>query len=73
MIILYSTNSCVKCLQLKKYLKNNNIVYEEKNIEEDFKAMAKLAEKGFTSVPVVDINGEFITGDLNNILDRIRG
>lgn len=50
-IVLYSTH-CPKCNVLEKKLKQKNISYEEVNDVEVMK------EKGYLSVPVLEVNGE---------------
>jgi len=49
-ITLYSTH-CPKCNVLEKKLKEKNIIYKEVN---DIEAMK---EKGYLSVPVLEVNG----------------
>ena len=49
-IILYSTH-CPKCNVLEKKLKEKNIIYEEVNDIEIMK------EKGYMSVPVLEVDG----------------
>lgn len=50
-IVLYSTH-CPKCNVLEKKLKQKNIDYEEIN---DINIMQ---EKGYMSVPVLEVDGE---------------
>lgn len=53
MIILYSTN-CPKCRALEKQLNKNKIEYEvvtDKDV---------MIQKGFTSAPQLEINGEIM-------------
>ena len=42
MIKTYTIPNCPMCEELKSYMKNSHISYEETNVEEDFKARAKL-------------------------------
>jgi len=47
----------------KEFLKENNIEFEEINVEKNPKAAQEMVEKsGQTGVPVIDINGEIIVG-----------
>lgn len=50
-VVLYSTH-CPRCCVLEKKLKQKNISYEEVNDVEIMK------EKGYLSVPVLEVNGE---------------
>jgi glutaredoxin len=79
MLVLYSSSSCSRCLQLKKYFKNNNIVYEEKCIDDssdnkftNIQALKDLTDRGFYSIPVINLNGNFVGSNINDILDAIR-
>lgn len=50
-VVLYSTH-CPRCCVLEKKLKQKNISYEEVNDVEIMK------EKGYLSVPVLEVNGK---------------
>ena len=52
-IILYSTH-CPKCNVLETKLKNKNIKFSEVNDENI------MIEKGFMSIPVLEVNGEIM-------------
>ena len=60
---IYTTTTCPKCQSLKGLFKENNIPYEEVNIEEDFVARAKLIENDIYQVPALE-SGE--VSDLAN-------
>ena len=49
-VVLYSTH-CPKCSVIEKKLKQKNISYEEVNDIE------KMKEKGYLSVPILEVNG----------------
>lgn len=53
MITLYSTG-CPRCIQLEAALKAKKINYNKISDEEEILA------KGFTSVPVLDVDGEIM-------------
>ena len=60
---VYSTSTCYFCIKLKKFLKKNKIPFEDVNVNEDKNAAMEMIKKsGQTGVPVLDINGEIITG-----------
>lgn len=52
-ITVYSNPSCVQCEQTKKYLEKNNIPFESKMIQDSPEVLELIAEKGYTSAPVV--------------------
>ncbi|RMF56228.1 NrdH-redoxin [Candidatus Woesearchaeota archaeon] len=60
---VYSTPTCPYCIQLKEFLKENNIEFEDINVAEDQEAAKEMIEKsGQMGVPVADINGTIIVG-----------
>ena len=60
---VFSTKMCPYCLTLKNFLKKHNISFEEIDVTEDEVAQKEMIEKsGQIGVPVVDIDGEFVTG-----------
>ena len=64
---VFSSNICKNCVDLKNYLKANNIEYTEYNISKDQEARKNLIQLGYMSVPVTLIDGEHVLG-----FDRIR-
>lgn len=62
-VIVYSTSTCPYCIMVKDFLKEHNIKFEDINVAEDKKAAQEMVKKsGQSGVPVIDINGEIITG-----------
>ena len=60
---VYSTPTCPYCVQLKGFLKEKNIEFEDINVAEDQEAAKEMIEKsGQMGVPVSDINGTIIVG-----------
>lgn len=60
---VYTTPSCPYCFALKEYLKENNISFEEIDLSKDSKAKEMIIKKtNQIGVPVIEIDGEFITG-----------
>ena len=60
---VYSTPTCVYCKTLKGYLKNHNVEFEDIDVSKDEKQLQKMIkDSGQMGVPVVDIDGEVITG-----------
>jgi glutaredoxin len=61
-VVIYTTNGCTRCDMLKKWLKNKNTNFEEKNLE-DSDVMTDLVMRNFVvmSAPAVEIEGEVYT------------
>ena len=69
MIKIYSTSWCPSCVYAKRLLEDNNIQFEEINIEEAEISREQLAEiAGGISVPQIVINGQSI-GGFENLLE----
>ena len=73
MIKVYSKPNCVKCEFTKKYLTDKGIEFEEIDVFENAEALQMLRDKGYSEMPVVDINGERHTGFQPNILAKAVG
>lgn len=72
-VTIYTSNTCPHCKAAKKYLKENNIDFEEKNVDEDRSAIDYLVEKGHRGVPVINIDGEDIVGFNKEVVDEKLG
>ncbi len=72
-VTIYTSNTCPHCKAAKNYLKENNIDFEEKNVDEDRSAIDYLVEKGHRGVPVINIDGEDIVGFNKEIVDEKLG
>lgn len=60
---IYSTPTCPYCQQLKSFLDEKNISYENMNVAEDAAARDEMVQKsGQLGVPVSDIDGQIIIG-----------
>ncbi len=60
---VYTTNTCPYCTMMTNYLKEQNIPFEEVNVQVDVKAAQKLvAETGEMGVPQTKLNGQWIFG-----------
>jgi glutaredoxin len=60
--IVYSSTHCTYCKQLKAYLTELNIDFEERNIDTDEKYAQELQALGMSSVPVTVIGNSTILG-----------
>lgn len=62
-IRVYYTPFCFYCKLLKEFLKENNVEYEDLNVQENREAALEMIEKtGQTGVPVIEIDGKIIIG-----------
>ncbi|YP_009212961.1 hypothetical protein AVU38_gp112 [Ralstonia phage RSL2] len=61
-VIVYSSNSCPNCENLKKALTIKAIEYQEINVAEQPDQAQMLREKGFRQLPVIEDNGEWMSG-----------
>jgi glutaredoxin len=60
---LFSTPICPYCLTLQRFLEEKGVEVEGVDVSSDEKARDEMVEKTKqTSVPVLDIEGEFIVG-----------
>ena len=73
-IRIFSTPTCVYCITLKEYLKKHNIIFEDIDVSKNDKVLDEMIEKsGQMTVPVIDINGEYIVGfDKKKINDLLK-
>ena len=67
MLKLYTTTTCPRCQALKGMFKENEIQYEEVNIENDFVARAKLLENDIYQVPALEVNGVVRSGEVEEL------
>lgn len=60
---IYSTPTCPFCMMAKKFLRDNNIDFEDIDVSADqAKAQEMVQKAGQMAVPVIDIDGEIIVG-----------
>ncbi|MCW4022301.1 MAG: glutaredoxin family protein [Candidatus Bathyarchaeota archaeon] len=61
-VVVYTTSGCPRCDMLKKWLKNKNTNFEEKNLE-DSDVMTDLVMRNFVvmSAPALEVNGDVFT------------
>ena len=60
---IYTTSTCHFCIMAKAFFKENNIEFEEINLEGNEAAQKEMIEKsGQMGVPVIDIDGKIIIG-----------
>ncbi|MFH5181349.1 glutaredoxin family protein [Paenibacillus sp. TAB 01] len=61
-VIVYSSNTCGYCKQLKKYLSDENIAFEERNVDTNDAYYDELEALGVSSLPVTLIGDAKILG-----------
>jgi len=62
-VTIYTTPTCVYCKMAKAFFKENNVVYEEKDVSTDTKSQEEMITKsGQMGVPVIDIEDKIIVG-----------
>ena len=62
-VIVYTTPACPFCGNLKTYLEEKGIEYEEYDVSKDQERLKEMLKKtGRGSVPVIDIEGRVIVG-----------
>jgi len=62
-VIVYSTPTCPWCIRVKQFLNDSNISFENYDVSADqSKAEEMVRKTGQMGVPVLDIEGEIITG-----------
>lgn len=72
-VIVYSRNQCPHCVQLKKYLQESNINFEERNIDTDDAYGEELWNMGMRAVPVTVVGDEKILGFNTTQLKQVLG
>jgi len=62
-IKVYSTSTCPYCMQLKEFLKEKNIQFENIDVGQDKAGLKEMMKKSKQmAVPVIDIDGKIIVG-----------
>ncbi|MBW2988111.1 NrdH-redoxin [Candidatus Woesearchaeota archaeon] len=60
---VYSTSTCPYCHMAKEFLRQNNVEFEDINVEEDRGAAEEMVRKsGQYGVPVIEVDGEIVVG-----------
>ena len=70
---IYSKPNCSKCTMLKRWLEIKGIDYNEIDISENQEGMDKLVSSNRVSLPVVEIEDEFVDlNEYNDIIELIK-
>lgn len=70
MITVYSKSQCPNCDRAKDLLTRRGVSYQEINIEVDEEARTFLVNKGYRSVPQIDVDGVFLAGGLAGLAQQ---
>ncbi len=73
-VTVYSTPTCPWCMMVKKYLKSNNIDFEDIDVSVDTDAAIEMVKNsGQRGVPVIDIDGNIVIGYDKKAIDQLLG
>ena len=71
---IYSTPICPYCIGVKQFLKDNNIDFEDIDVSADQAAADEMVKKsGQMGVPVLEVNGQIITGFDKEAINKALG
>lgn len=72
-VVIYTSNTWPHCHTAKDYLAENDVDFEERNVQKDPEARKELMAKGIMAVPVIQIEEELITGFDKDRVDELLG
>jgi glutaredoxin-like YruB-family protein len=61
-VIVYSAEWCPWCHKVMDFLKENNVEYEERNVDNPDYAKEVVQKSGQGGIPVTDIDGQIVVG-----------
>ncbi|WP_134686347.1 glutaredoxin family protein [Brevibacillus migulae] len=61
-VIVYSSTNCMYCKQVKSYLTEQNVAFEERNIDENPAFHDELSRLGIMSVPLTLVGDKQVLG-----------
>ncbi|MFT5179575.1 MAG: glutaredoxin 3 [Candidatus Paceibacteria bacterium] len=71
-MIIYTKTGCPWCNELKDFLKENKVEFEERNVTESDELRTEMEEKsGQTKAPVVDIEGEIFADTDKDEIEKV--
>lgn len=63
-VVIYGRKACAQCSQVKLFLRLNDIVFEEKDIDIDEEALAEVMaakqQLGISTLPFLKVDGNFL-------------
>ena len=72
MVQLYTLPACVQCDATKRYLKRNQIDFEEIALQDDPQALEMIRGMGYTAAPVVMAGESHWSGFRMDMLDTLK-
>jgi glutaredoxin-like YruB-family protein len=73
-VTVYVTDTCPWCTRVKSYLRQNDVSYDEINVQRDPAAARKMvAKSGQQGVPQIEIDGSMIVGFDKGRIDSMLG
>lgn len=73
-VTIYTTPQCVYCHQLKTFLEDKKVDYQEVNVSQDQEAAQKIArETGHIGVPVTQIDDRYVLGFAKDTISELLG
>ncbi|MCS7197977.1 MAG: NrdH-redoxin [Candidatus Bipolaricaulota bacterium] len=72
-VVIYTTPTCQHCGIAKQFLAEQGIGFIEYDLSKDHQKMAEIVSRtGRASVPIIEIDGEFIVGfDKNRLAKKL--
>lgn len=72
-VTVYSSNRCVYCVMVKNFLTQQNVPFQEVNVDDQPDIVQRLIQTtGRMGVPQTDINGNWVVGyDPNSIMKAL--
>ena len=67
MIKAYVLSNCQRCEELKRFLRKNSIAFQELNVEENPRALAKMEFNGIDMYPTIEINGILYSDEVERL------
>jgi glutaredoxin len=72
-VIVYTSNGCTYCQQVKTFLMDNGIQFEERNVSVQKEYLDILKEKKIYATPATFINGNLILGFQEKKFNKLLG
>lgn len=74
MVKIYSTPTCIYCKNLKQFLNEKGIAFEEIDVSQNQQALEEMVEKsGQMGVPVIEIDGQIVVGFDKEKISKLLG
>ncbi|MGI8587594.1 MAG: glutaredoxin family protein [Chloroflexia bacterium] len=60
-VVVYSRPMCSGCIEVKEYLHEHGIPFEERDIRADMATMIEFRRKGYELLPVIELGDQVIS------------